>query len=136
MSNTKRKLAEYSWLKANYDHFDHMLFFEAFDAYSKNRSVSRFLILVNNWIDDTTRRDVLLQNFMTWKKSKEAKLYWKARATRLAQSAQANPCISTPSTSTASTTTSRSSRLSVVSNAAEELSDFFDANLTLPSVSA
>ncbi|KAG1491402.1 hypothetical protein G6F49_011975 [Rhizopus delemar] len=131
MPKSRFKPAEYSWLKANYDHFNHILFFDAFSSYTKNRAGKRFLVLAHQWIDDPSKREALLNNFNKWRKSKEAKEYWKNRADLVYSESETSSSNSTYNSSSPSIV----AQPSVATNITEEMDSFFSANLTLPSKS-
>jgi hypothetical protein len=83
-SRPKRRieLAELSWVQANYDQFDHLLFFNYFKSYNQRHAIRRFKAIVEQWIDSSEKKTTLLDNFNKCSQSKEFKIFWKQRAER------------------------------------------------------
>lgn len=69
------------WVLVQGESFDHLKFFDFFSTYNKRTATSKFRAIANYWIDDSEKKNKLLDNYNKWKRSEEAKSYWKNRLT-------------------------------------------------------
>jgi hypothetical protein len=71
--------AEFSWVLAQNESFDHLKFFDFFNTYNKRTVTNKFRLIIRYWIEDSEKKKKLLTNYNKWKTSKEAKSYWKTQ---------------------------------------------------------
>ncbi|KAG1166072.1 hypothetical protein G6F36_013081 [Rhizopus arrhizus] len=72
-------LTELNWVYRNLDSFNHTKSFDFFQSYDRPTASRRFKYIVANFISDVNKRNEILENYNTWKRKKEARLYWDQR---------------------------------------------------------
>jgi hypothetical protein len=125
---------EMNWVNSNFDQFDHIQFFDFFKTYKKNKAIRRFKLVVKDWIEDDTRREQLDNEFKRWCRSKEAKKYWNERESTSSSAEneeESSPTSKVTSSKGMSSATGSVSE-TVVSNASEEMKEFFQKNISCP----
>lgn len=81
----KHPTLEYYWVHNNEDQIDHLAFFNQFINLSRRNVVARFNNLIKSCISDETRKKEVQEKYKTWRKSNEAKVYWREREARQKQ---------------------------------------------------
>ncbi|KAI9469731.1 MAG: hypothetical protein EXX96DRAFT_379533 [Benjaminiella poitrasii] len=133
---TKRMPLEMHWVQTNIDRFDHLLFFNHFTSYCKDKAIRRFKFIVNGWIQDEAAKERLMFNFWSWRKSKESKIFWKEKevAIALSNSNTAELCNEESSTliSASTVNNNHSADSTIMPTILEELECFFSENINHP----
>ncbi|CEG68054.1 hypothetical protein RMATCC62417_04386 [Rhizopus microsporus] len=112
---------ELNWVYKNIDSFNHIKFFDFFQSYDRPTSSRRFKYIVANFISEENKRNEILENYNTWKRKKEAKLYWKQREKQRNDKFMNNfvamdkPVLLTESTSTSKFNESNSTTTTIIS---------------------
>jgi hypothetical protein len=81
----KHPTLEYYWVHNNEYQIDHLAFFNQFINLSRRNVVARFNNLIKSCISDETRKKEVQEKYKTWRKSNEAKVYWREREARQKQ---------------------------------------------------
>jgi hypothetical protein len=70
---------ELNWVYRNLDSFNHTKPFDFFQSYDRPTASRRFKYIVANFTSDVNKRNEILENYNTWKRKKESRLYWDQR---------------------------------------------------------
>jgi hypothetical protein len=112
------------------DTFNHLSFFSKYDQYPKQKAMCRFETIVEKWITDENKKELLLTDFYIWNRRKDIKQFWKERNTEIALkqkdcSASLNSVESEPNSSTLIASQDSSSTLN-------KISQYLSSNNRLP----